>query len=753
MSSKENQHLADTYQSKTAIEHILDAPDTYVGSIDEDEIHNWNFKTGEEKVDYFNFRWVPALYKLFDEGIVNAKDHVTRMSQLIKKRSSDAGGNSIGVDGEMSAVTSIDVTVDAETGIITIMNNGNGIDVAKHPEKDMWIPEMIFGHLRTSTNYKKSEKKIVGGKNGFGFKLVLIYSKWGKIETLDHTRGKKYVQEFRDNLSIIGKPKITTSKKGKPYTKVSFLPDYERLGLEGLSEEMVNLFKRRTFDISAVTGKSVRVRFNGKAVSVKNFEQYVSLHLGGPRTTKRIYEAPHERWEYAVALSPFDEYRQVSLVNGVYTAKGGKHVEYITNQIVRGVSQYIEKKKKVKVKASTIKEQLIVFVNSIIENPSFDSQVKDFMTTPVSKFGSKCEVSKKFIEGVAKMGVMDTAISLTNVKDQKAGQKTDGKKTVSIQGLPKLVDANWAGTKNKSSLCTLILCEGDLAKAGIMSGLTRKDRDSIGVFPLKGKLMNVDEISVTKLNSNDEINNIKKIMGLKSGGKKFKTAEQLKASLRYGSICFMTDQDLDGTHIKGLAINLFKNQWPELFEMDNFLCYMNTPILKATKGKRSKSFYNDAEYQKWKQESNGGKGWKIKYYKGLGTSTAKEFREYFKERKMIYFNFNDKEHSTESIDMVFGKKRASDRKQWLSEYDKTRVPRIDQEGGASRLDYEEFVNGDMIHFSKYDCERSIANVMDGLKTSQRKILYACFKRKLHKEIKVAQLSGYVSEHAAYHHGR
>ena len=419
MSSKENQHLADTYQSKTAIEHILDAPDTYVGSIDEDEIHNWNFKTGEEKVDYFNFRWVPALYKLFDEGIVNAKDHVTRMAQLIKKRSSDAGGNSIGVDGEMSAVTAIDVTVDAETGIITIMNNGNGIDVVKHPEKGLWIPEMIFGHLRTSTNYKKTEKKIVGGKNGFGFKLVLIYSKWGKIETLDHTRGKKYVQEFRDNLSVIGKPKITTSKKGKPYTKVSFLPDYDRLGLEGLSEEMVNLFKRRTFDISAVTGKSVRVRFNGKAVSVKNFEQYVSLHLGGPRTTKRIYEAPHERWEYAVALSPFDEYRQVSLVNGVYTSKGGKHVEYITNQIVRGVSQYIEKKKKVKVKASTIKEQLIVFVNSIIENPSFDSQVKDFMTTPVSKFGSKCEVSKKFVEAVAKMGVMDTAISLTNVKDQK----------------------------------------------------------------------------------------------------------------------------------------------------------------------------------------------------------------------------------------------------------------------------------------------------------------------------------------------
>ena len=155
-----------------------------------------------------------------------------------------------------------------------MMNDGNGVDMAKHPENDLWIPEMIFGHLRTSTNYDKNEKKIVGGKNGFGFKLVLIYSKWGMIETVDHIRKKKYTQRFENNLTDILKPTVKKST-AKPYTKVSWLPDYERFGIEKLTDDMFNLFKKRTYDIGVVTDKSVRVKFNGIAVPNKNFEQYL----------------------------------------------------------------------------------------------------------------------------------------------------------------------------------------------------------------------------------------------------------------------------------------------------------------------------------------------------------------------------------------------------------------------------------------------------------------------------------------------
>ncbi len=729
--STSSAELALTYQEKTDIEHILDAPDTYIGSIESDKVKNWCLDENDN-MKHKEYDFIGGLYKCFDEGIVNCRDHAVRLMQKI-----------INKEKKIIPVRNIDITVDKETGVITMMNDGNGVDVAKHPDNDLWIPEMIFGHLRTSTNYNKDEKKIVGGKNGFGFKLVLIYSKWGEIETVDHIRGKKYKQRFENNLTDILKPTIRKST-AKPYTKVSWLPDYERFGLEKLTDDMFNLFKKRTYDIGVVTEKSIRVRFNNKPVPNKSFEQYMDVYIGDKTEAKRVFESPNKRWEIGACLSPLDEFTQVSYVNGINTAKGGKHVIYILNQIVKKMIAYIEKKKKVKVKPATIKEQLMLFVNCVIENPSFDSQTKECMNTPQSKFGSKCEVSDKFIDKLAKMGVMDSAIASNEIKDTKAAKKSDGRKTKSIRGIPKYMGANWAGG-TRSSQCTLILCEGDSAKSGIVSGLSKEDRDKFGVFPLKGKLMNTLDAAQNKINANAEIANIKKIVGLTTG--KSYTEEDAKKQLRYGKLLFMTDQDLDGSHIKGLCINMFHSQWHDLIKIPNFLGFMNTPILKATKGKQTKSFYSESAYQNWKENNDNGKGWKIKYYKGLGTSTAKEFKEYFAKKKLIMFEYNGQD-SDNAIDKVFNKLRADDRKDWLANYDKDAV----LNPSNNRVRFEDFTDREMIHFSKYDCERSIPNLIDGFKTSLRKIIFSAFKKNLVNEIKVAQFAGYVSEHSCYHHG-
>jgi DNA topoisomerase-2 len=343
-------------------------------------------------------------------------------------------------------VTQIEISV-AEDGTIEMTNDGNGIDVAKHPEYDIWIPELIFGHLRTSTNYDKDEQKIVGGKNGFGFKLALIWSTYGRVETVDHIRGLKYVQEFRNNLTEIGEPEITKMKTTKPYTKVCFRPDYARLKIGGLTPDMLSLLKKRVYDIAAVTdqsSKKVKVSYNGTQVPVKNFQNYIDLYIGPKEETKRVYESTDERWEYAVAMSETHEFQQVSFVNGIATNKGGKHVDYIVGQITRKLVDYIEKKKKIRVNPASIKEQLILFLRCDVVNPSFDSQTKDYMNTPSNKFGSSCTVSDGFIEKVAKMGVMDLACSLTEAKESKmAAKKTDGSKTRTIRGIANFVDANY----------------------------------------------------------------------------------------------------------------------------------------------------------------------------------------------------------------------------------------------------------------------------------------------------------------------
>ena len=639
-------------------------------------------------------------------------------------------------------VSNIEINVD-DDGTIHMYNDGNGIDVAEHPEYKMWIPEMIFGHLRTSTNYdEKKKEKIVGGKNGFGFKLVLIWSTWGKVETVDHIRGLKYVQEFKNNLTEICKPSIKKCKV-KPYTRVSFKPDYQRLGIENLTPDMLALFKKRVYDISAVTDKIIKVKYNGELIPCKNFEQYVDLYVGNKTDTKRIYENHNGRWEYAVCLAPKDEFQQVSFVNGIYTSRGGKHVEYIMNQIIRKLCVYIKTKKKVDVKPNTIKEQLMLFLRCDIDNPSFNSQTKDELGTASTKFGSTCSVSDSFIEKIAKMGVMNAACALTEVKDNKAAKKTDGNKSKSIRGIHKLIDANFAGTV-KSNQCTLILCEGDSAKAGIVSGLSKDDRNTIGVYPMKGKIFNVRGESLKRINENKEIIEIKQILGLETG--KTYTTESAEKLLRYNSVLFMTDQDLDGSHIKGLGLNLFQDQWNSLSTLDNFLGFMNTPILKAKKNGQEKLFYNEGEYNVWKQE-NDTKGWNVKYYKGLGTSTGKEFKEYFANKKIVYFN-HEGSVSDNIIDMIFNKKRSEERKSWLSNYDRNSY----LDTNSNKVSHKDFINKEMIHFSIYDCERSIPNLMDGLKTSLRKILYSSFKKNLTTEIKVAQFSGYVSEQSGYHHG-
>jgi len=728
--TKEDITLSKKYQKKSAIQHILDAPDTYVGSIEKIESLQHILNETGDKIIEKNIEYIPGLFKLFDEGIVNCRDHVVRMLQSI------AAGQP-----NCIPVSNIEITI-SEDGTITMMNDGNGIDVAEHPEHKTWIPQMIFGELRTSTNYDKEEKKIVGGKNGFGFKLVLIWSTYGSVETIDHVRGLKYVQEFKDNLSTISAPSITKCKN-KPYTKVTFKPDYARLGLPGLTPDIIALLKKRTYDVAAITDKAIKVKYNGELVPVKNFQQYIDMYIGDKSEAPRVYEDTGERWEYAVALTQTNEFVQVSFVNGIHTAKGGKHVEYILNQITKKLGEFIEKKKKVKVNPNSIKEQLILFLRCDIENPAFDSQTKDYMNTPSSKFGSKCEVSDKFIEKVAKMGVMEAALQLTEVKENKAAKKTDGVKSKSVRGIPKLTDANWAGTE-KSSNCVIIFCEGDSAKAGIISGLSSEDRNSIGVYPMKGKILNVRGESTKKISENKEISEIKKILGLETG-KNYISIEDVNKSLRYGRVLFMTDQDLDGSHIKGLGINLFQSEWPTLTLIPGFIGFMNTPILKAKKGAIELNFYNDGEYNVWKEE-NDTKGWKLKYYKGLGTSTGKEFREYFEKKKLVGFEHSEK--CDDAIDMVFNKKRADDRKEWLKVYDRNAY----LDTSKTCVTYEDFIDKELIHFSKYDCDRSIPNLMDGLKISLRKILYSAMKMNLTSEIKVAQFSGYVSKESCYHHG-
>jgi DNA topoisomerase-2 len=705
--------ISAAYQKKTHREHILSLPDTYIGSIAnvEEEVF---VREGDQFVKRA-LQINPGFYKLIDELLVNAHDQVVRL----RTRNSTNPVKRI--------------TISADPTHFYIENDGEPIDVVQHPEHKVWVPQMIFAELLTSTNYDASEKKLVGGKNGYGVKLVNIFAKHMEVMIIDGERKLSYQQRYSMNMTRINEPTVKATKS-KSSVAVKWEPDFERFGMKEITPDMLRLIERRVWDLAMTVGKDTKVIWNGDTLKCKNLVEYADSYGCSPV----VYESPNERWHIAIGQADDGAYNQ-SFVNGIWTSKGGTHVDAVVNQITNHIVDYLETKKKTKVKPSLVKDQLAVFCVSMIENPSFTSQTKETLTTKAAAFGSSPKLSEDTLKKiVSKLKIVETLIEAQAVKDSKDNTKTDGKKQSRITGIPKLDDAVFAGTA-QSAKCTLILTEGDSAKAMALSGLSQEQRKFYGVYPLKGKILNVKDTSDSKVEHTKEIAELKKILGLQSG-KKYETL----SDLRYGSVMIMTDQDYDGSHIRGLLINLFHELWHELMAIPGFLTYMATPIVKAVKGTTVRNFYSQYEYEEWRK-TEASKGFKIKYYKGLGTSTRDEAKDYFTKPQGVQFDFT--QGSDEAIDLAFNKKRADDRKTWLQGYDKSvLIPT------GPKLPYTDFIHKDLIHFSNYNLERAIPSVMDGLKVSQRKILYAAFKRNLTSEIRVAQFAGYVSEHTGYHHG-
>lgn len=304
----------------------------------------------------------------------------------------------------------IKVTIDTEKNLISVYNNGRGIPIEMHSREKIYIPELIFGHLLSSSNYDDDEKKLTGGRNGYGAKLANIYSTEFTIDTADKNTSQKYVQTWTDNMGKMGKAKITKNGRGEEYTKVSFKPDLKRFGMETIDDDTVALLKRRVHDLAG-TVRDVKVYLNDERLKTKNFKQYVELYLnsvaeqageesGGAAQTKQsiIYEKIDSRWEVAYALSE-GSFQQVSFANSISTSKGGTHVTYIADQIAKNlITQITKKNKAAAVKPPQIKNHMWIFVNALIENPTFDSQTKETLTLPASKFGSKPTLSEDFMK-------------------------------------------------------------------------------------------------------------------------------------------------------------------------------------------------------------------------------------------------------------------------------------------------------------------------------------------------------------------
>nr|NVI79288.1 topoisomerase 2 [Cucujiformia] len=436
----------------------------------------------------------------------------------------------------------IKVDINPTTNTISVYNNGQGIPVVMHKEEKIFVPTMIFGHLLTSSNYDDAEEKVTGGRNGYGAKLCNIFSTKFVVETASKQYKKEFKQVWGSNMSKASDPKIKDFT-GEEFTKITFCPDLAKFKMTELDDGIVGLFNRRVIDVAASV-KGVRVFLNGSRVPVKTFKDYIDLYIkdkedemGNP--LKVIHEVVSDRWEVAITVSD-NGFQQMSFVNSIATTKGGKHVEYVADMVIKQLIEVLKKKNKggINIKSNQVKNHMWLFINCLIVNPTFDSQTKENMTLQMKSFGSKCNLSEKFVTQVTKSGIIERVLSWAAFKAQTDLQKkTGGRKQTKLKGIAKLEDANEAGTKNGIK-CTLILTEGDSAKSLAVSGLGVIGRDYYGVFPLRGKFLNVREATHKQILENAELNNLIKILGLQYK-KKYRNEDDMK-TLRYGKVMIMT---------------------------------------------------------------------------------------------------------------------------------------------------------------------------------------------------------------------
>lgn len=608
--------IEEKYRSLTDVEHILLRPGTYVGStVLCDPVREWlhDPETGlftEEEV-----RYVPAFLKMFDEIFSNAVDESRRNKKL----------------------DSIKVTIDTEKNSITVRDNG-GIPVVMHKDAKMYVPEFLFSTLRSGSNFDDTVDRDWVGTNGLGSTLVNIFSEKFVVRTCD---GKKtFEQTYTGNMSKRTKPKISDGSRG--FTEITYFPDLSRFGMDSIDEVHCRMMEKRLYD-AAAANPNLKITLDGKPVSFGGFADYCRMYAGD----SVVYEKGR-KWE--VAFAPSQGFRQVSIVNSAVTRDGGTHVNYIADQVAGYLAERIRKKYKADLKPSEIKSHMFVFINCTVSNPSYSSQTKEKLITAVKDFGTSHTVTEKTLksvyDGEITQRILDW-VERRNEADERAAVRNANKSVEKVR-VGKLIDARG---KNRRK-CSLMLCEGDSPIAGFRK---YRDPETQGGYPLRGKSLNVREVSESKAIQNQEIKGIMAALGLQFGKSPFvygKDGKMVQDNLRYGEIHIYSDADVDGISCSSLIVNFFEKWWPELFT-EHRVARCETPVVIARNKRTGKvlNFYYGDEWDEWQRKNNAA-NWEIGYKKGLASLTDAEYGEIIRNPRLYYYEIT--KESRRKLEVWFG---------------------------------------------------------------------------------------------------
>ena len=630
--SKESKSIESKYQSMSELDHILQRSGMYIGSVKNETKQMFLYSTDDAKMQLVDVEYSPALLKLLDEIISNSCDEYRRKDNM--------------------GLSEMSVTIDKH-GTVTVRDNG-GIPVVKHKEAGIYIPEFIFGQLRTSSNYDDSEDRDVIGTNGLGSKICNIFSTKFSIFTAD--KKHSYYRSWKNNMKDINDDMEVKTCKDH-FTESTFTVDFSRFECgDEFSEDFINIIEKRCIDAAAAnTGLIVKFKYtDGKTVlrdvewRFKTFDEYIELFSDYVDVSEglKFSDDLMQVWVFP------DNGINVGFVNGAECSKG-THINAVRKEINNAIAAHLLAKEKIEITPKNVDGKYSMFCTFHVNNPSYDSQTKETLTTPVERFSSdtnyKFSVPDTFLKSIIKSEIIEIVLDWyrqkMEVEDQKTLRKLNKQAKNKIRNNEKFIDAN----SRKASERQLWIFEGDSARAGFRAA---RDPQTQAAYMLRGVILNVLGLSPSKIMANKELSDIITILGLQWG----EPVDVKK--LNFGKIVIATDADFDGSKIAGLLLTFF-NIWPELYDA-GIICRCITPIITATKGKDKQLFYTLEEFRKQQSKL---KGYKVVYQKGLGGMSNEDYKDMM--RNSIFHYFKKDELSDMTIKSWFGKGIAKERKEML----------------------------------------------------------------------------------------